>query len=274
MACMLTNFSRTSLALGIVLANAIALATPATADETTLRNRLAAGSTLTVETIAGFIHITRGSGDTVVRAIAYPGDKGAIDMHVAQSRSGGSWTVCEVHLDVTACGEQSTQSHASGRVDLSISVPAGVKLDLKSIGGDVAVSGATSDVAVGSVAGNVKIATMGDAYAKSVSGDVNVAAGGTARATTVAGNVKVRMGTLRRSTSFDSVSGTVALVLPRDANADVSANTLSGDVTGGGGIRFTGDKSFVGHNVRATLGHGGTPIDIHTVSGSIDVTTN
>jgi hypothetical protein len=270
---MLTNFSRTSLAIGLVLANAIALAAPAAAGETTLRNRLAAGSTLTVETIAGFIHVVRGSGDTVVHAVSYPGDGGAIDMHVAQSRSGGSWTVCEVHLDVTQCGRESNRSHASGHVDLTIRVPAGVKLDLKSISGDVAVADATSDVAVGSVSGDVKIATTGDAFVKSVSGDVTVVAGGTATAKTVSGNVNVRLGTLRSSTSFDSVSGTIALAIPHDANAKVSANTLSGDVTGGGDVHFGGDKSFVGHNVRATLGQGSTPIDIHTVSGSIDVTT-
>jgi hypothetical protein len=271
---MLTNFSRTSLAIGLVLANAIALAAPAAAGETTLRNRLAAGSTLTVKTFTGFIHITRGSGDTIVQAVAHPGDRGTIDMHVAESRSAGSWTICEVHLDTHSCdGDLHSKTYASGRVDLTISVPEAIKLDLKTVSGDVAVADATSDVAVGSVSGDVKIATTGDAFVKSVSGDVKVVAGGTATAKTVSGNVNVRLGTLRSSTSFDSVSGTIALAIPHDANAKVSANTLSGDVTGGGDIHFGGDKSFVGHNVRATLGQGSTPLDIHTVSGSIDVTT-
>ncbi len=271
---MLTDFSRTSLALGIVLGGAIALATPATAGETTLRDRLAAGSTLTVKTATGFIHISRGSGGTIVRAVAHPGDAGTIDMHVAENRSARSWTICEVHLDTHTCeGDLHSKSYATGRVDFTISVPEGIKLDLKTISGDVAVADATTDVAVGSVSGDVKIATTGDAFVKSVSGDVKVVADGTATAKTVSGNVNVRLGTLRNSTSFDSVSGTIALALPHNVNAKVSANTLSGDVTGGGDVHFGGDKSFVGHNVRATLGQGGPPIDIRTVSGSIDVTT-
>jgi DUF4097 and DUF4098 domain-containing protein YvlB len=270
---MLTNFSRTSLALGMVLANVVALVVPAAAGETTLRNHLAAGSTLTVRTIAGFIHISRGSGDAIVRAVASPGDGTGIDMHVAQDRTAGSWTVCEVPLDVTSCSGSSHDNNSHGHVDLTIGVPAGVKLDVTSVSGDVAVTGATQSVTAKSVSGNVGIATAGDASASTVSGDVKIATGGSASAKTVSGNVNAHLGSLRGSTSFDSVSGRIALAVPHTSNADVSAKTLSGDVTGGSGVRFTGDQSFVGHNLRATIGRGGTPIDIHTVSGSIDVTT-
>jgi hypothetical protein len=273
---MLTNFTRRSLAfaLGISVGSALATAKPAAAGETTLRNRLAAGSTLTVRTVVGFIHITRGAGDATVIAVAHPGGDGhAVDVHVAQSRSAGSWTVCEVPLNVNSCDGEDNRGNTHGRVDLTISVPAGVKLDLTTVSADVAVAGATSSVTAGSVSGDVKIATSGDADANSVSGNVEVAAGGFARAKTVSGNVNVRLGALRRSTSFDSVSGEIALAVPRATNADVSVNTLSGDVTGSGGVHFSGDQGLVGHNVHATIGHGGTPVDIHTVSGSIDVTT-
>jgi len=254
---MLTNLSRTSLALGIVLANALALVIPATASETALRNNLAAGSTLTVRTITGFIHVTRGYGEATVTAVSYPGGHGGPpDVHVAQSRSAGSWTLCEAPLTVNSCDGEIDRDNTHGHVDFTITVPAGVKLHLTTVTADVAVTGATSDVTAESVSGDVRIVTSGSASAKTVSGSQNV-----------------HMGIPRDSASFDSVSGAVALSVPRATNAEVSVDTLSGSVTGGGIVHFTGDRNFVGHNVHATIGHGGTPVDIHTVSGSIDVTT-
>ncbi len=247
-----------SLGLALVAASVFGIATPAAASQTTLQNTLAAGSTLTVRTIAGFVHVSHGAQTAVVRAVARPTSDGHINMHVAQTRSGSNWTVCEVPIERTSCdGGNDEDSHGEkSSVDLTISVPPGVKLDVATVSGDIEITGVTSGVDAKSVSGRVKIATAGSASAKTVSGDLDV-----------------RVGAVANSASFDSVSGRIALALPRSTNAKVVAQTLSGSVTGGSGVNFSGDRNFIGHDLHATLGRGGSAIDIHTVSGSIAVKT-
>ena len=252
--------SSKSFGLVCIAAAVFASVTPVAALETVLRDALAPGSTLTVRTIAGNVRVARGSGAAVVHAVARPTQKGQINMHLAQTRSAGGWTVCEVPLERTSCDGGDTFDNDSDNpqsaVDLTITIPAGVKLDVATVSGNIGVSGVTSGIDAKSVSGNVKIATAGNARAKTVSGDLDV-----------------RLGSVATSTSFDSVSGRVALAVARSTGATVNAKTVSGNVTGGSGVNFSGAQAFVGRDLHATLGRGGSAIDIHTVSGSIDVTT-
>ena len=251
------DFIRKSLGIALFAASLLGVAVPVAAGETTLHDALAAGSTLTVRTIGGFVRVSHASGAAVVRASARANEAGQFDMHVAETRSGGNWTVCEVPVEQTSCDSHADVEHngSRGRVDLTVTVPGGVKLDVATVSGDVAIEGVTSGVDAKSVSGHVKIVTMGAASATTVSGDLDV-----------------RVGSVASSTSFDSVSGRIALVIPRATNATVNAKSLSGAVTGSG-VNFSGERGFIGRNLRAKLGSGASDVDIHTVSGSIDVKT-
>jgi predicted membrane protein len=147
-------------------------------------------------------------------------------------------------------------------VDFTVRVPAGVRFAGRSVTGDVRAQGLRGAVRANTVSGEVDVQTSEDAEASTVSGDVRVA-----------------MGRLPRSGSlrFNTVSGSVRLVLPSDAGAELRVSTLSGDVDSDFELRMgasEGRRSSwvrVGHDIRATIGRGGPEIEIRTVSGDVEL---
>lgn len=259
------------LATGAIVAALLADSGSAT---TTLHDSLATGSTLTVRTISGFVHVTTAPGPATVVARARSGDGSPIDMHVAQSRANGSWTVCEVPLAQRSCDRQTGVDHVGqhSRVDLTISVPAGVNLAIGTVSGDVSVAGVSSSVAAKSVSGAVVVATEGDARVETVSGKIVVRGNAVRSAKSVSGDLDVTTDA-SSDASIDNVSGNVKLAVPRTASVSVRAKTTSGDVRGSGSLRFSNDREFVGHDERAVLGGGARSIDVRTVSGAIAAST-
>lgn len=160
------------------------------------------------------------------------------------------------------CGLTGNTGNNPPRVDFTVRVPAGVRFAGRSVTGDVRAQGLRSPVTASTVSGSVDVQTSEEAEAGTVSGDVRVAMGRLPRT-----------GSLR----FNTVSGSVRLVLPADAGAQLRVNTVSGDVDSDFELRLngreSGSRSFVrvGHNIRATIGRGGPDIEIRTVSGDVEL---
>ena len=125
---------------------------------------------------------------------------------------------------------------------------------------------------VNSVNGEVEIeAVSGDVKASSVNG--NVTAGGLAgqvELSTVNGSVNANFAELKKSVSLKSVNGSVTVALPPEANAKVSANTLTGGISSDSALQSK--KHFpIGQNLDGKLGEGGPVIELSTVNGGIRI---
>ena len=142
--------------------------------------------------------------------------------------------------------------HTDASIDFSVSVPAGVEVDVSTMNGAIDIL-ATAPVRASTTNGGVKVGTsVGPVYAVSVNGNVD------ARMTTLGGAGPVHVMTVNGSA--------VAYVPPIDAG-EVSLTTVNGSVGsdfGGapaGETRRTTSLSFM-------LGQGGRAYKVVTVNGS------
>jgi DUF4097 and DUF4098 domain-containing protein YvlB len=138
------------------------------------------------------------------------------------------------------------------------------------VDGDVDARGLRGAVDVATVTGDVRVATTGPARAMSVSGSVDATFGETDG----------------DEMEFASVSGDVTVRMASGVGAEVSANTLSGEIESDFDLRMrpmTGDDDDedddddggfhininIGRQASGTIGRGGPELSVNTVSGDI-----
>ncbi len=140
-------------------------------------------------------------------------------------------------------------------VEYSLTIPAGASLDeVKLVSGDVEVK---------DVGGEVRVSTVsGDVSAQGLKGRADISS--------VSGNVKVTFNRASSRMNLHSVSGDVIATLPSDASVEVSANTVSGDISNEFGLEVEHGK-YVGHHLTGQIGNGDGKLELHSVSGEIRV---
>lgn len=133
-------------------------------------------------------------------------------------------------------------------VSLRVRLPAGTRLDVSSVNGDVEVS-----------------ADPASLVARAVNGGVRVTSGAAAvDAQTVNGDIEAAIATAPRGDlTFRTVNGTIHVDVPEDLDAEASASTLHGTVT------IAGQR--LGHRAQTTLGRGGRRLSASTTNGSVVV---
>jgi hypothetical protein len=169
------------------------------------------------------------------------------------------------------CGNDSDEGEQGGeieaddaQIEFTVRVPAGVKFATRIVAGDVNATGLRSAVDVATVSGDVEVSTTGTARAATVSGDVQATFGETDG----------------EDMDFASVSGDVTLRLTGNVGAEVSAQTLSGEIDSDFDLRVRGEDeeddddgdSFrvdIGSEASGTIGRGGPKLSVNTVSGNI-----
>jgi DUF4097 and DUF4098 domain-containing protein YvlB len=109
--------------------------------------------------------------------------------------------------------------------------------------------------------------------ANTVNGSVDVAAEGAVSAQTVNGSVHA---TLSHSSGtepleFETVNGNIEVVLPSDVNADLRAETVSGEIESDFPLEPRREERFPPHTARGKLGSGGRSLKLETVNGNIEV---
>jgi hypothetical protein len=230
--------------------------------------RVATGDAVEVIGISADIEATAASGSEVLVTATGLSD-GA---HIEVEQHSGGVTFCVVHSGMhrTGGGRCNMQGNHERRhnwnheaIEVQVRIPAGVDFEGRTVSGSVDAQGLTGDVEAHSVSGDVRVTTRGSVEAQSVSGDV-----------------RVTMGSLpdRGTLEFKSVSGDIEITLPAGADAELRANTLSGEIESDFPLDINGrDRERgrfhvqVGSRARGTIGEGGPRIELETVSGDIRV---
>lgn len=189
-----------------------------------------------VQNVSGPIVVTAAKNGTVtVDATRRAGSQSAIDRtRIAYDRHGDS-------LDVETRYERAGwfSDSRGATVDYRIAVPPNTNLEIENVSGPITIQGMSADVRASQVSGPVR-ATLGRVDG---SRDVNIKA----------------------------VSGAITLAIARNSSATLNAESISGKVN----AFFPTDehKGMVGSSLRGRIGSGNGSIDLSTVSGRIDVTS-
>lgn len=93
--------------------------------------------------------------------------------------------------------------------------------------------------------------------------------GGRTNLKSVNGELDASMSKLPSPLELSAVNGTLRLMLPSDANADLEAHTVSGSISNDFGLRVR--RRFVGASVNGELGGGGTQVRLSNVNGRIEI---
>jgi DUF4097 and DUF4098 domain-containing protein YvlB len=142
------------------------------------------------------------------------------------------------------------------RVEYTLQVPRKAHLDaIRAVNGAVTVEGVQGQINVASVNGEVSgKALAGQVKLSSVNGRVVAALDQIAGASPI---------------ELNAVNGSVELMLPSDANAELSASTVHGSIGNGFDIPVRRERFTGGSSLRAKLGTGMTLVKLSTVNGSI-----
>ncbi|MFJ8541286.1 DUF4097 family beta strand repeat-containing protein [Streptomyces sp. NPDC093586] len=146
------------------------------------------------------------------------------------------------------------------------------RTEVKGVTGDTTLVSLTGPVRADTVSGSLEAQTLtGDFRFHSVSGDLTVVeAGSSVRADSVSGSMIVDLDPADGSTdiSLTSVSGEIAIRLPRAADTEVEASTTRGTVSNAfEDLRVTGQWGT--KRITGRLGSGNGRLQATTVSGSI-----
>ncbi|MEW2029717.1 hypothetical protein AB0901_04205 [Streptomyces roseifaciens] len=144
---------------------------------------------------------------------------------------------------------------------------------VQGVSGDTTLVGLTGDVRTETVSGRVEAQRLGgDVRCNTVSGDVTLVehTGGLVKADSVNGNVVIDLSPAAPGTDLavTSVSGEVAVRLPANADATVTAGTTVGPVSCAFGELQVRDR-FGARDISGRLGSGRGRIKITTVSGAV-----
>jgi DUF4097 and DUF4098 domain-containing protein YvlB len=207
---------------------------------------------LALSNVNGDVEVTGGSGTTIEVTAVKSADsqKTFDDMEVSIEQDGD-----DVRVKVHYKHHDDWDNDSPSRVDFTVQVPRGTRLedvslvngelDLKDIDGRIQASSVNGSVEGEGLAGNLDLST--------VNGDVTLA---------VSGGME--------SIKLHSVNGTVSLSLPRNVDANLSANTIHGDIRGSREFHAE-ERHFVGSSLTSVIGKGGGHIDLNTVNGDIRI---
>ena len=224
---------------------------------------IAAGKTLRIQDVNGSIKATgTSSKEASVSAMrrSKKSDPKSVEIRVEQD--GDVTVICAVwpnQQDADGCNERSHNdndhgSHNDVDVEFTVSVPAGVKFEGRTVNGSVAADGLIADAEVTSVNGDVTLATRGTGSAETVNGDVRLTMG----TSSWTGDLEAK-----------TVNGSVTVEMPTPANLDVRANTLNGDISSDFPMTIQGKMSP--RSMRGTIGNGGPRLELSTVNGPIEL---
>lgn len=235
---------------------------------------VASGQTVRIRNMRGEIEVEPSPDDTVrvVTDMRWRGDADQPrDVRFSASTDSAGVLICSLFgrsrctatdyngsADGVRIGRRGLNVNLGGRnaaaVFFKIQVPAGVKLDLVVVDGDI-TSASSAPVRARTVNGSIKVATaVGPVRAETVNGDVD------ARMTTLAGSDSV---------SVVSVNGNAWVFIPEAASVRADVATVNGRVL----TDFDVLQAALGNGKRATasLGAGATPLRAKTLNGDVGV---
>jgi DUF4097 and DUF4098 domain-containing protein YvlB len=201
------------------------------------------------------------------------------DTAVNSASVSGSQFIRNVHGPVQASSVSGTMRGQDIGKEVKLSTTSGAVIaencgdDVRatSVSGTVTVTNARGDVIAHSVSGDVHVRNPGGRVeASTSSGTVDVRdANGDVKAHATAGRVTVK-GNPSGNAYWDlkTVSGSVDIEVPSSASFHLSASAVTGQIRAQIPIMIEEQGK---HSLRAHVGDGGGRVEIHTVSGAIEV---
>ena len=206
-----------------------------------------------LQNINGKVHFTTWEKQQVqVNAIKHANRQGDLDAVTVEIDAKPDRVRIETKYPKFNWGRKSN----STSVDYEIKVPAHVRLnDVVTVNGDIEVEGVHGQVRATTVNGRIRLHGLtADAHLESVNGSLEA--------------VFETFDDVE-SVSLKSVNGKIDVSLPAIANANVSANTLSGTIRTDSAL--TVKQHLVGSDVRGKIGQGGGAIRAETINGGIRI---
>lgn len=249
-------------AWGAVAAGSL-LVGPLRAEDFHWQGVVAAGGSVEIKGTNGGIDATGslGSGPVEVTAVKKGRRSNPAGVEIKVVEHAGGVTICAVYPSRSASRPNECQPGEGGRlgaedndvdVHFTVKVPPGVRFVARTVNGSVDADGIGGDV---------------DAH--TVNGGIRVSAKGLARAETVNGSIRAILGRGdgTEALDFKTVNGSIAVDLPGNANADVRAATVNGDIESDFPLTVKG--RLTSRRLSGTLGAGGRALNMETVNGSI-----
>jgi len=227
---------------------------------------LSSGQTVRLHNVNGNVTVTSSnSGRVEIVGIKRGNSRYFEDLTAAVEETSNGIVVCVVWRDSDdECNADGFHSRGNddgnrwnrAQMDLEVKLPRDLEVSANSVSGNVSISGAQGDVRAASVSGDVRLERL---RATSV------------RATTVSGELSASIESLsgRGDLTFHSVSGNVELELPRDFGANLSMNSVSGQLDSDFQMTLGGSGRAGRRRIEARVGRGGRDLDITTVSGDV-----
>lgn len=217
---------------------------------------LAAGGRVELENVNGAVHITGWDRNEVkVDAVKYAYTKERLDEAKIKVDAGSSSVSIRTeypHHDLTFNG---WGHNDPASVEYTLTVPKSARLDeIELVNGGLEIRSVSGEVHASSVNGSVQVR------------DVE----GRSEISTVNGRLEAEFARLTESVELSSVNGSVSVTLPSDAKAEIEASTVSGHISNDFGLPVN-EHRWVGHDMRAQLGGGGTRIKLSNVNGRIEI---
>lgn len=243
-------------------------------DTETKTLQLGQNGSLELKNVSGNITVTAGSGrDTTVQIVRTSKGRTDADAKLGLER---------IKVNVDARGDRATveavypnenRAPYSVSVDYTVTTPAGTRLTVKSVSGDVAVKGINGDLAVDVVSGGIHLTdTNSVSSATTISGDVvvtNANVNGTMTVSAVSGNMTLNQVKCRKL-SASVISGDVSA---KDVACDsAELKSMSGEVDYVGSLAKSGRYDLQAHsgNVHLTVtGSVGFELQASTFSGTV-----
>lgn len=165
-------------------------------------------------------------------------------------------------------GHDAKLSSTSGSIDAE---NCGDDVRASSVSGTVTVTNAKGDIIAHSTSGNVIVRSPGGRVdSSSSSGTIEIrAANNDVKAHTASGRVDIG-GNPSGNSYWDlkTMSGSVNIAVPPDANFHLSSNAMSGQIRTQIPIVIEEQGK---HSLRARMGNGNGRVEVHTMSGSIEL---
>jgi hypothetical protein len=225
-------------------------------DEWTRSYKLAPGGRLELINVHGRITALASDGDSVEvkaeRTVKAASDETAREL-LSKIEMREEASEARVRIEV----RPPSMRHSGQEIKWTIKVPKGVSVDLRTVNGGVEMTGLRGDIRARSTNGGIK-------------GHGIVAANVDASVTN--GGVEIELAWAPSAGSFEleSVNGGVALTLPSESKADVTARCVNGGITVDGlSLEPVGEQSR--RKVEGKLNGGGARVTLETTNGGVRI---
>lgn len=276
------------------------LAAPAAAFADTLEQTLemSLDGRVTVENLAGRVEFetwdraevqVRGETGRSVEDVEITSDASGVRIRVINRKSERRIDGTDLFLKIP---EQASIEAETVSADVSVRGSRGERIDLRTVSGDLEISGEPGRIDLKSVSGDVEfVGQVARSALETVSGEITVVgASGEVRASTVSGDVSLEAGEVSQGRfeavsgdlvlelaladggrlTCDSMSGDVRLSLPNGQQAELSAQTFSGSIHSDFG-RAARVSSGPGMGLEHREGDSGAKVRVETFSGDVTI---